>query len=53
MDWLNQMYLEIDSVQSYDLNKKQKFLNDYINKIDVEYLPKVQSHKCKSSKSLD
>ncbi|MDA9303968.1 recombinase family protein [bacterium] len=45
LDWLNQMYLEIDSVQSYDLNKKQKFLNDYINKIDVEYLPKVQSHK--------
>ncbi|MDB4089508.1 hypothetical protein N9544_07810 [Flavobacteriales bacterium] len=45
LDWLNQMYLEIDSVQSYDLDKKQKFLNDYINKIDVEYLPKVQSHK--------
>ena len=45
MDWLNQMYLEIDSVQSYDLDKKQKFLNDYINKIDVEYIPKIQSHK--------
>ena len=45
IDWLNQMYLEIDSVQSYDLDKKQKFLNDYINKIDVEYLPKIQSHK--------
>ena len=39
------MYLEIDSVQSYDLNKKQKFLNDYINKLDVEYIPKIQSHK--------
>ena len=35
----------VSRVQSYDLNKKQKFLNDYINKIDVEYLPKVQSHK--------
>ena len=45
LDWLNQMYLEIDSVKDYDLEKKKKFLNDYINKIEVEYLPKEQSHR--------
>ena len=45
VDWLNQMFLEIDSVINYSLQKKKDFLNEYINRIDVEYLNKEQSHK--------
>ena len=45
VDWLNQMYLEINSVQDYSLEMKKKFLGEYINQIQVEYLSKSQSHK--------
>ena len=45
IDWLNQMFLEIESVRDYTLEKKQKFLNEYLNKIDVEYLTDEQSHR--------
>ena len=45
IDWLNQMFLEIESVRDYTLEKKQQFLNEYLNKIDVEYLTDEQSHR--------
>lgn len=45
VDWLNQMYLEIDSVEKMSLEKKREFLREYIRKIYVEYIPKTQSHK--------
>jgi len=45
VDWLNQMFLEIDSVINYPLQKKKDFLNEYIKRIDVEYLNKEKSHK--------
>ena len=45
IDWLNQMYLGIENVLTYSLEDKKKFLNEYINKIEVEYLPDIQSHK--------
>ena len=44
-DWLNKMYLEIDSVKDYPLQKKKEFLNNYLKKIDVEYIIKEKSHK--------
>jgi hypothetical protein len=44
-DWLNKMYLEIDSVIDYPLQKKKEFLNNYLKKIDVEYIIKEKSHK--------
>ncbi len=45
IDWLNRMYLEIDSVENLTLEKQKTFINEYIERIDVEYLPKLQSHK--------
>jgi len=45
VDWLNQMFLEIESVQNYTLQKKRDFLKEYIRKIDVEYLNDEKSHK--------
>ncbi|NVK76030.1 MAG: recombinase family protein [Oceanospirillaceae bacterium] len=45
VDWLNRMYLEIDSVERMSLDKKREFLNEYVSKIYVEYIPKIQSHK--------
>ena len=45
IDWLNQMYLEIDTVESMNLEKQQTFLKEYIEKILVEYNSKTQSHQ--------
>ncbi|MDA8629953.1 recombinase family protein, partial [Bacteroidia bacterium] len=45
IDWINQMYLEIDSVEQLPLKKQRNFLNDYLQKVDVEYLPNSQSHR--------
>lgn len=45
IDWLNQMYLEIDSVEDMNLDKKKSFIQEYISKINVEYIPKSKSHK--------
>ena len=45
IDWLNQMYLKIDSVIDYSLEKKKEFLKDYLKRIDVEYLKKEKSHR--------
>ena len=45
VDWLDQMYLEIEGVQDYSLEEKQKFLKEYLNRIDVEYKPEIQSHQ--------
>lgn len=45
IDWLNQMYLEIDTVENMKLEKQQSFLREYIEKILVEYVPKTQSHQ--------
>ena len=39
------MSLGIENVLTYSLEDKKKFLNEYINKIEVEYLPNIQSHK--------
>jgi hypothetical protein len=39
------MYLEIDSVIDYSLQKKKEFLNNYFKKIDVEYIIKEKFHK--------
>ena len=45
IDWLNQMYLEVDSLEKLPLNKQQEFVSKYIKRIDVEYLPDIKSHK--------
>jgi site-specific DNA recombinase len=45
IDWLNQMYLEIDTVESMKLEKQQTFLKEYIEKILVEYVSKSESHQ--------
>ncbi|MEQ6124550.1 recombinase family protein [Pseudotenacibaculum sp. MALMAid0570] len=45
IDWLNKMFLEIDSVHGYTMEKKKQFLNQYLHKIDVKYLSKEKSHK--------
>ena len=45
VDWLNKMYLEIDSVHGYTMEKKKQFLNQYLHRIDVKYLSKEKSHK--------
>ncbi|MDA8565176.1 recombinase family protein [Schleiferiaceae bacterium] len=45
IDWLNKMYLEIDSVLDYPLEKKKEFLKDYLKVIDVEYLTNEKSHR--------
>ena len=45
IDWLNQMYLEVDSLQDLSLKKQREFVRTYLKMIDVEYIPKSQSHK--------
>ncbi len=45
IDWLNQMYLEIDTVENMSLEKQQIFLKQYIDKILVDYNSKTQSHQ--------
>lgn len=45
VDWLDQMYSEIEGVQNFSLEEKQNFLKEYVNRIDVEYSPNIQSHK--------
>lgn len=45
IDWLNQMYLEVDSLENLPLNKQREFVSKYIKKVEVEYKPKIQSHK--------
>lgn len=45
IDWLDSMFNELDKVNSYPLKKKKTFLKEYIKRIDVEYEPKIQSHK--------
>jgi|TARA_B110000967_G_scaffold194120_1_gene222334 site-specific DNA recombinase len=45
IDWLNQMYLEIDSVEKLSLEKQRTFLDQYIEKVEVEYLKDIQSHQ--------
>jgi len=45
IDWLNQMYLEVDSLENLPLNKQREFVSKYVKKIEVEYKPKTQSHK--------
>ena len=45
IDWLNQMFLEVESVKGYSLENQQKFLNQYLEKVNVEYLETVKSHK--------
>lgn len=39
------MYLEIDSVEKLSLEKQRIFLEQYIEKVDVEYLKDSQSHQ--------
>ena len=45
IDWLNKMYLEVDSLENLPLKKQREFVRNYLKKIDVEYIPKSQSHK--------
>lgn len=45
IDWLNQMYLEVDTLEELPLKKQREFVSNYIKKIDVEYIPKIQSHR--------
>lgn len=45
VDWLNKMFLQIESVNSFSLEKKREFIKEYLNRINVEYLVKEQSHK--------
>jgi hypothetical protein len=45
IDWLNKMYLEIDSLENLPLEKQRTFVSQHLNKINVEYLPDVKSHK--------
>jgi len=45
IDWLNQMFLEVESVKGYSLENQQRFLNQYLEKVNVEYLETVKSHK--------
>lgn len=44
IDWLNQMYLEIESVEDLPLEKQRTFLEQYIEKINVKYDSEIQSH---------
>ena len=39
------MFLEFESVKGYSLENQQKFLNQYLEKVNVEYLETVKSHK--------
>ena len=45
IDWLDRMYKELDKVENYTIDKKRKFLNEYIERIDVDYISKKQSHQ--------
>ncbi len=45
IDWLNRMYLEIDGITTQSLEKQKGFLNRYLQRVNVEYLIKEQSHK--------
>lgn len=45
IDWLNLMYLQIDSLENLPLKKQREFVSNYIKRIDVEYLPKIKSHR--------
>jgi len=45
IDWLNQMFLEVESVKGYSLENQQKFLKQYLERVNVEYLETVKSHK--------
>ena len=45
IDWLNKMYLEIDSLENLPLEKQRKFVSEYLKKINVEYLSDIKSHK--------
>ena len=45
IDWLNQMYLEVDSLETLPLEKQKVFVSNYLKKVDVEYLKEIQSHK--------
>ena len=45
IDWLNQMYLEVDTLEELPLKKQREFVSNYIKKIDVEYIPKIKSHR--------
>ena len=44
IDWLNKMYLEIDSLEKLPLEKQRIFISQHLNKINVEYLSDVKSH---------
>jgi hypothetical protein len=37
VDWLNQMYLEIDGVEKLPLDKQKDFLQTYLDSISVQY----------------
>jgi hypothetical protein len=45
VDWLKNMYIDIDGISSSKLENKRDFLNKYINRIYVEYLVTEQSHR--------
>lgn len=45
IDWLNKMYLEIDSLENLPLDKQRIFVSQHLKKVKVEYLSDVKSHK--------
>ena len=45
IDWLNQMYLEVDSLETLPLSEQKIFVSTYLKKIGVEYVPEIKSHK--------
>jgi site-specific DNA recombinase len=45
IDWLNQMYLEVDSLETLPLNEQKIFVSNYLKKVGVEYVPEENSHK--------
>ena len=45
IDWLNQMYLEVDSLENLPLKEQKQFVSNYLKKVDVEYVSEIQSHK--------
>ena len=45
IDWLNQMYIEVDSLENLPLKEQKQFVSNYLKKVDVEYVSDIKSHK--------
>lgn len=45
IDWLNQMYLEVESLETLPMEQQRTFVRNYLKRIDVEYVPSIKSHR--------